>query len=390
MASQTPLSRPNADIGSPRVGGEKLSSPVSPNDESTSPKPLPIAPVVRPQPLPGAPYNQSPFSIEVPPSSTTDLLSTILAAFRETGVDAQFNHAQPFQAECYKRGSASSSQFIAQAWKQASPGFLLELSRVRGDVEAFLKTAEGLRSRIAKGLGRMREDEGLGGGGSRSAGDAGPSIDATRTYSHKVPPIPPHSEDTALTGEQTLGSFSEILHGEANELAEEAAHAISRMAMDERCLGVLGEKARVAHMALMAEDAEEERAKAVGILRVLSALLKRVCENPGASVDSKSASSFSLSALSQHPSIAAVLGALHGCIRLLRVVAGVPAGEAASAALRREAMRTISLVISAQGPGCILEEHSTEWETLLMGLMDDPEQLIQESAFSLLSSLPRA
>ena len=75
---------------------------------------LPVAPVIFPQPLPCAPYTASPYSIELPPSSSNDLRRTLIRTFHESGVDAQF--ISPFKAQCFKRACATSSEFFAQAW----------------------------------------------------------------------------------------------------------------------------------------------------------------------------------------------------------------------------------------------------------------------------------
>jgi hypothetical protein len=108
-------------------------------------------------------------------------------------------------------------------------------------------------------------------------------------------------------------------------------------------------------------------------------------------VDSRSASAFALSTLAMNPHCASALGALRGGVRLLRTISHLPAGEAALAALRREAARTVTRVFAAQGGvggGARGQEGPEweEWEALLMALMDDPEGEVRDCAFALISA----
>ncbi len=83
-----------------------------------------------------------------------------------------------------------------------------------------------------------------------------------------------------------------------------------------------------------------------------------------------------------------------GGLRLLRTISHLPAGEAALAALRREAARTVMRVYAAQGGiGGVGGERGNqggpeweEWEALLMALMDDPEGEVRDCAFALISA----
>ena len=318
-------------------------------------------PVAQPLQLPFISYATSKHCFKLQSAPPSQLMQTLTSALKRSGVDAEFS--KPFSAECWARVPASASQFLAQAWQLPSAGgsrpCLLELSRVKGDAKAFARVAERLRSRLAA-LGALDEASGAPAAGRSSAGGKGSSSppapaaaasgpsrgavaasptgsgsrgEASPSGSAAPASAPPLSAGETLSDPSSLECMRAMLQGDSEDLAEDAAHSVASVA--STCPRAVEELGRSAW-----EGCSE------GARGLLAALLQRL-STPTSSIDSRSAAAYALSTMARDRWCAWMLCALHAPLLLLHVAKAEPAGKAACAGLRREALNIVLLCAGA-------------------------------------------